>query len=62
MNKLPNGNTLVAEGMTGTLLEVTPDGETVWQYVSPVVAAGPLAQGDTLPPLSANRSACPFLV
>ena len=33
--RLPNGNTLICEGMTGRLFEVTHDGEMVWQYVNP---------------------------
>jgi Arylsulfotransferase (ASST) len=35
--RLPNGNTFVTEGAFGHLFEVTPDGETVWEYVSPWV-------------------------
>jgi hypothetical protein len=31
----PNGNTLICEGMTGRLFEVTRDGETVWEYNNP---------------------------
>jgi hypothetical protein len=33
--RLPNGNTLVTEGATGRLFEITPTRETVWEYVSP---------------------------
>jgi hypothetical protein len=33
--RLPNGNTLVCEGMTGRLFEVTFMGEVVWEYVNP---------------------------
>jgi hypothetical protein len=36
-NRLPNGNTLITEGATGRLFEVTPERETVWEYVSPFV-------------------------
>ncbi len=35
--RLPNGNTFIAEGASGRLFEVTPEGETVWEYVSPWV-------------------------
>ena len=35
--RLPNGNTLITEGQTGRLFEVTPVGEIVWEYVSPIV-------------------------
>ncbi len=33
--RLPNGNTLVVESDSGRALEVTPEGETVWEYVNP---------------------------
>jgi hypothetical protein len=33
--RLPNGNTLITEGATGRLFEITPEGETVWEFVSP---------------------------
>lgn len=34
-SRLPNGNTLITESSTGRLFEVTKDGETVWEFVSP---------------------------
>ena len=40
-DRLPNGNTLVTEGATGRLFEVTPAGETVWEYVSPFTLIDP---------------------
>jgi len=33
--RLPNGNTLITEGATGRIFEVTNDKEVVWEYVSP---------------------------
>ena len=33
--RLPNGNTLVCEGRTGRIFEVSPTGATVWEYVNP---------------------------
>lgn len=33
--RLPNGNTLITEGSDGRLLEVTPEHEIVWEYISP---------------------------
>jgi hypothetical protein len=36
--RLPNGNTLITEGNDGRLIEVTPEGETVWEYLSPYPA------------------------
>jgi hypothetical protein len=47
--RLPNGNTLIDDGVHGTFLEVTAAGETVWKYVNPVVRTGPLAQGEPIP-------------
>ena len=40
--RLPNGNTHVTSGQYGHLFEVTPQGEVVWEYVSPVSALGAL--------------------
>ena len=45
-HRLPNGNTLICAGVRGTFFEVTPAGETVWEYVNPVVHNGILAQGE----------------
>ena len=38
--RLPNGNTLITEGNTGRLFEVTPANEVVWEYISPFFARG----------------------
>jgi hypothetical protein len=35
--RLPNGNTLITEGGPGRLLEITPENETVWEYVNPYI-------------------------
>jgi formylglycine-generating enzyme required for sulfatase activity len=45
--RLPNGNTLICDGVHGVLTEVTSSGETVWKYVNPVVREGSLTQGST---------------
>lgn len=45
-HRLPNGNTLICAGVVGNLFEITPAGETVWQYVNPMVRGGILAQGE----------------
>jgi hypothetical protein len=37
--RLPNGNTLIDEGMNGRFFQVTPAGEIVWEYVSPYFAS-----------------------
>jgi hypothetical protein len=34
--RLPNGNTLVTEGASGRLLEVTRESKIVWEYIYPV--------------------------
>jgi Arylsulfotransferase (ASST) len=44
--RLPNGNTLICEGTTGTFLEVDSAGEVVWVYVNPVGPDGPQTQGE----------------
>ncbi len=46
--RLPNGNTLICEGVKGNLFEVATNGVTVWQYICPEVTA-PLAQGSAVP-------------
>jgi hypothetical protein len=33
--RLPNGNTLINEGLFGRFFEVTSEGEVVWEYVNP---------------------------
>lgn len=39
--RLPNGNTLIAEGMNGRFFQVTPAGEIVWEYVNPYLGDAP---------------------
>lgn len=36
VQRLDNGNTLITESSGGRLLEVTPGGDVVWEYVNPV--------------------------
>ncbi len=54
----PNGNTLICDGVHGTLFEVTASKDEVWRYVNPVTDQGPLEQSDVVPlaqgPLYAN--------
>ena len=40
--RLPNGNTMIDEGATGRVFEVTPRGEIVWEYRSPYSYVTPL--------------------
>ena len=46
VQRLPNGNTLICEGMSGNVFQVTPDGKLVWQYVYPIDVDTPLKQGE----------------
>ncbi len=44
--RLPNGNTLIAEGNHARISEVTPEGDVVWHYISPLARGTEvLAQG-----------------
>lgn len=45
--RLPNGNTLICEGIHGRLFEVTSAGETVWSWICPVTTEV-LTQGNTI--------------
>ena len=47
--RLPNGNTLICDGTSGVLFEVTMEGNPVWEYVCPVTGDGPIVQGDPIP-------------
>lgn len=42
--RLPNGNTLITEGCSGRFLEVTVEGEIVWEYVYPYRGLKPAGQ------------------
>jgi hypothetical protein len=53
--RLPNGNTLACEGMTGRIFEVTSSGDLVWEYVNdepPLIVAAP---AQSYPLYEANR-------
>lgn len=50
VQRLPNGNTLITDGIKGTLFQVTPDGKIVWKYISPILLDGTkIHQGDEVP-------------
>ena len=51
--RLPNGNTLITEGMHGRLFEVSADGEVVWEFVNPETRNGLIEQGE-IPNLTAE--------
>jgi hypothetical protein len=35
VQRLPNGNSLIVEGSGGRIIEVTPEHNLVWEYISP---------------------------
>ncbi len=45
---LPNGNRLLSVGRFGYNVELTDDGDIVWEYVTPQKGVLPATQGDTL--------------
>ncbi len=47
--RLPNGNTLIDEGVKGKFIEVDPKGNKVWVYVNPVTSRGVHPQGQPIP-------------
>ncbi|MCA9052003.1 MAG: hypothetical protein KDA89_24865, partial [Planctomycetaceae bacterium] len=54
--RLPNGNTLICEGESGRVTEVSPQGRIVWDYQNPLGAADPNGPpGPGGPPGSAGR-------
>ncbi len=44
VQRLPNGNTLVQLARPGRMVELTPDGEVVWEYVNPVTWGGEIVK------------------
>lgn len=38
--RLPNGNTLICSDTEGHIIEVTPAGDAVWEYINPVTSDG----------------------
>lgn len=45
---LPNGNLLACSGRQGYLVELNPDNEIVWEYITPIIGGQAASQGDTL--------------
>ena len=52
--RLPNGNTLIDEGMHGRFFQVTPQGEIVWEYVNPYFALSPIGGSNFATPVYTN--------
>ncbi|MBI1305094.1 MAG: T9SS type A sorting domain-containing protein [Bacteroidetes bacterium] len=46
VQRLPNGNTLVCESTKGRIFEFDKNDKIVWEYVCPIVAGGPIKQGN----------------
>ena len=44
VQRLPNGNTLVQLARPGRMVELTADGEVVWEYVNPVTWGGEIVE------------------
>ena len=42
-SRLPNGNTLIDEGMDGRFFQITPNGDIVWEYVTQYVGRSVVA-------------------
>ena len=40
VQRLPNGNTLICSDTEGHIIEVTPGGDAVWEYINPVTSDG----------------------
>lgn len=47
--RMPNGNTFINEGGKGRFFEVTPQGETVWEYLNPYHGDIRRPNGDPIP-------------
>lgn len=45
--RLPGNHTQICEGTTGRVFEIDSAGNTIWEYVNPVQATGPVNQGDS---------------
>lgn len=44
VQRLPNGNTIAQLAYLGRMVELTPDGEVVWDYVNPVTWGGEIVK------------------
>src|SRR5260221_13431877 len=52
--RLPNGNTLIDEGINGRFFQVTPEGAIVLEYISPVIGPAPMPPLPGRPPPQSN--------
>ena len=51
---LSNGNFLITSGRFGYTFEMTPSNQIVWEYITPLLGGGPVAQGDTSLVINSN--------
>ena len=56
IQRLPNGNTLIAQGGNGRVFEVTPRGTIVWEYISPFEGVLPFIPGNNVRPNAVYRA------
>ncbi|WP_419854057.1 discoidin domain-containing protein [Candidatus Poriferisodalis sp.] len=54
--RLPNGNTVFTEGNFGRISEVTPEGEVVWHFVSPLARGIKVLTGETTASNNVNQN------
>ena len=54
--RMPNGNTLICEGINGHVFEVDENGSLVWDYLIPIGSNGPITQGTTTRPSGLFRA------
>ena len=58
--RLPNRNTLICSGASGTIFEVTPESEVVWKYLNPV-KGGVMSPGGFASPPKAGQVVTPVV-
>ena len=54
MQRLPNGHTMILEGMNGRIIEIDKNENIVWEYVNPVIRSGPLPRDAPIPTFIPN--------
>jgi hypothetical protein len=57
--RLPNGNTLIIESDGGRIVEVTPGGEIVWEFLNPDRAPGRDGAGELIAVIASARRILP---
>jgi hypothetical protein len=58
--RLPNGNTLIDEGMDGRFFQITPNGDIVWEYVPPYLGTRQVAGKPFIDSLVFRAQAVPY--